>query len=181
MKYCILVVFYLIITKTALSQHISNNNVFAEIGGSTLLYSINYEKIFASKNESAFYAARAGFMINPFLFDFDFGIPLSVSLLKPLKSKNTYFEFKFSIADIWHKEYVSSGLGDTTGFHNSYIYKNLYISSIGFGYRRQPMKNGLFLSLNIQVSYIDKELLPWIGFGIGYSFKTGNTEKINSN
>lgn len=145
------------------------NSLYAEIGGNSL-YSINYDKLFPV-SERLSLAPRIGFS---YYGKDRFHIPVEANLLlaKNRSSKN-FAEF---------------GLG-TTLLTNTNKYANNYSiidkkedKTTGFGtritarigFRHQKPEGGLMYRagvlalVNTQAN--SNKVLPWAGFGIGYSF-----------
>jgi len=159
------------------SQEITRNNVYLEIGGASLFYSINYERLMFKSSENNL-SVRLGLM---YLYSFDErerqirGIPLSVSYLKRIK-KN-YFEVGLSGSAIYDTYNIFDQNGEIAGYEEELI----IMPSFRLGIRHQPSSNGFFWNALLQYSLTavgkpggnfnpSTNSFPFISIGLGYSF-----------
>ncbi len=83
----------------------------------------------------------------------------------------SYPFFSLSLVNRKNEDYFESLIGIT----NNYLADNKYIPYVGLGYRfmSQEKEFGLFLRIMGYVAYkkiYDSDVLPWVGFDLGYSF-----------
>ena len=164
------------ISFNAKSQGLTRNNVVLEIGGASIFYSINYERLLL-KNTDSNIAVRIGGMF--FVLKNDNqryqGVPIGISYLK--KVKKNFFEVGFSASAI----YITTHKTSIYSTEDQYL---LITPSIRLGIRHQPNTKGLYLNGLIQFSLladydlrvyqytqeVDYTFFPFASFGIGYSF-----------
>ena len=132
------------------------NTIYAELAGRSLIYSINYDRIFW-QNKWFNLSGKAGFtyLNNTYL------IPLSVALFTG--KKKGHFEISYTVV-----------------FNPSkYNYPLVPYTAFGAGYRYQnPTGKGLFFSATAYLLYTPSGsvtadniyVIPWAGIGIGKSF-----------
>jgi len=143
------------------SVNANPNACYVELGGPSILYSINYERLFLDR-----IAARIGYSYvggQPTLTT----VPFSVSYL--LGSKNHRLESgigcmyaTFSNFSADQSFWLAGGEPILDGFGG-----NVYI-----GYRYQPITRGLVFRAGVAPSFSWRldYFLPWFGLSLGYSF-----------
>ena len=157
------------------AQELKRNNVYLELAGASMFYSINYERLWLDNNEHNI-ATRGGLMYI-YLFDEQkrtiAGVPISISYIKSL-SKH-FFEVGVSFSAIRDTYYLM--VNDT---ETLFIDELVLMPSIRAGLRHQPSEKKLFWNILAQASLMAHgetanyepyiKFFPMISFGIGYSF-----------
>jgi hypothetical protein len=178
MKSILVFILVVLFVTPSRSQEITRNNVYLEIGGASLFYSINYERLMFKSAENNM-AVRLGVM---YLYSFDErerqirGVPLSFSYLKRIK-KN-YFEIGLSGSAIYDTYNILNQSGEITDYAEELI----IMPSIRAGIRHQPSANGFYWNALLQYSLTavgkpggdfnpSTNSFPFISIGLGYSFK----------
>lgn len=136
---------------------LKKQSLFLELGGSGGFGSINYEKDFLLKTNTA-YSFRAGFCVIP--IDKNNGSALIFPLMVNFKMGNSA-----------HKLEGGVGQGLTVTTKGSAF----ALALAAFGYRYQPTGKRLFFKIAYTplISYIvDRQIQHWGGLSIGYSFKS---------
>lgn len=154
--------------------------LYFEAGGGTLIYSINFERIFDLSPRYAM-SARAGAMyLPPFWFGktspLRVGIPVGLSLLREVRrlTLETGVTFAGLIDSYPSLNPTFAGNGD----HEELI----RVPSVRIGIRNRPMPSKLFWNVALQCSGVlvhelpvagdasETSITPWFSAGIGYGF-----------
>ena len=168
MKKILIILLALGFIQSVKSQEITRNNIYAELGGAAMMYSVNYERLLTS-NRNINFPFRIGLSYtNTNVFDGDntIGVPISISLIKNL-NKSFYFEAGVFVTAFFYEENYN-GMGGSTYLGSDAIVKYMPGASIGF--RRQPEAAGVYYHLHLQVQFIDSDVGVFPGFGLGYAF-----------
>ena len=152
------------------AQDIARNNIYLELGGPAYLHSINYERLL-SKNQELNFPFRIGFFdlsSTTIINDANYGIPLSLSIIKKIKSKKYWFLELKAITTITYTR-----IKVNTHF-TSYNYTSInYIPGISFGYKRQPPVGWFYFHFHFQLTYepkLEGSVCPWLSAGLGTTF-----------
>lgn len=136
---------------------------FAELGGTGLLASLNYDRRFRPfKNENWAMAGRVGVGAIP---DGSLVIPLGVSFLRG--RRKSHFETGAGITlNMW--QLLELAVSD-----ESPSYFTTFLPGISAGYRFQKPKGGFFFKASGHLMYevFDNYLIPWAGIGFGYTLR----------
>ena len=157
------------------AQELRRNNVYFELAGASMFYSMNYERLWLDNDEYNI-TTRAGIMYI-YLFNDEertiAGVPIGASYLKKLKKY--YFEIGVSFSVIRDTYHLDLGNSETLN-----IDELVLMPSIRAGLRHQPTDKRLFWNILAQVSLMAHgetqqyqpyiRVFPLISFGIGYSF-----------
>ncbi len=133
----------------------NRRSIFLEIGGSGGLGSINYEKVFFTKNNTEL-TWRAGLSIAPIDKNNGVGIVFPL-MINSLYGKNS------------HKLETGLGQGITITTKGSFF----ALTTAVIGYRYQPESKNWFyrVSYTPLISYlVDFQIQQWAGLSIGYTF-----------
>lgn len=159
MKHIILLLlFTLPLLSKAQGELTNRKSVYLEVGGSGGLGSLNYEKIFYTKNNTDF-SWRAGLSFAPIDKNNGTGIVFPL-MVNALLGKNA------------HKLELGLGQGITITTRGSFF----AVTTAAVGYRFQPVDKRLFYRVTYTplISYlVDFQVQQWAGISIGYSFKNG--------
>ena len=150
------------------SQEITRNNIYVELGGAAMMYSVNYERLLSS-NRNINFPLRIGLSYtntNVFNGDNTIGLPISFSFIKNL-NRNIYFETRLFVTPFFYQEQYYSQ-GGSMSYDTENIVSFLPGASIGF--RGQPSTAGLYYHIHIQSQVIEKEIGPFLSLGLGYAF-----------
>jgi hypothetical protein len=132
------------------SQEIKQNNVYLEIAGASMFYSVNYERLWFNNGEQNM-TTRLGLM---YLYTFDErerairGTPLSISYLR--KIKKNYFEAGISFAVMRDTYPMFDQNKEQTGEVDELI----LMPSLRIGIRHQPVDTNFFWNVLAQASLI---------------------------
>jgi len=171
------IVFAVALASSVKGQEITRSNLYFEIGGASMFYSINYERLLLKSDQNNL-AVRVGLMYLNFFDDGDRAIssvPVSISYLKKLR-----------------KNYLEVGLSGSVMYDSYYLYplieERIHIEdlvlmpSIRLGIRHQPGPAGFFWNALLQYSltavgsineFNNPEInsFPFLSIGVGYAFK----------
>jgi hypothetical protein len=170
-----------LVVKKNPESEIARNTIFAEVLGSGMYGSLNYERIIFISG-SRFSVRGGGFLY------------LTTRNRKPLIHFSVPVELNYFLGT--RKRYeLGVGMTYANGFYselddndNKLLSKSLYLALKGFGYRFQKPQGGFFLRLDIvtllRLAELNKEYLKerrndpnvWVlpGLSIGYTFKRNN-------
>ncbi len=168
MKKILFILLALGIIQSVKSQEITRNNVYLELGGAAMMYSVNYERLLTS-NRNINFPFRIGLSYtstNVFDGNNTLGVPISISFIKNL-SKSFYFETGVFVTAFFYKE-KHYGMGGSTYLGSDAIVKYMPGASVGF--RRQPETVGVYYHIHLQVQLIDSDVGIFPGIGLGYAF-----------
>ncbi len=171
-------ILFIAISSIARSQEITRNNVFLEVGGASMFYSINYERLLFNNTERNL-SVRFGQMFlilkNDGINRYMIGFPVGVSYLKRI-NKN-FFEAGISVSTI----YDTYDLAGINGEILDTVQDFIIMPSIRSGIRHQPYNNGFYWNALIQFSMVafgdidnfqpQYTAFPFISIGLGYSFR----------
>lgn len=175
-KKIFILVFAVALASTVKGQEITRNNVYFEIGGASMFYSVNYERLLLKSDQNNL-AVRVGLMYLNYFDDKDraiSGVPVSISYLKKLR-KN-FLEVGVSGSVMYDSYYLSLPIEEPW-----HIQDLVLMPSIRLGIRHQPKSAGFFWNTLLQysltaVGYIkefnDLEInsFPFLSIGVGYAF-----------
>lgn len=175
---CLVILF----TKTLLAQE-KKNALYLEVGGNTIFYSINYDRIIPLTPKLKL-APRAGFMYVPLsaLYEDssmgDIRIPVELNLLWSKNSNASNFvEGGIGMSFIQIRDQVSYGLSDIITTRNSFV----KVTTLRLGFRHQKPTGGLMYRAGLLLPIVRDErskfrfgddifYVIWGGFSLGYSF-----------
>ena len=157
---------------------LKRHTLFLELGGSAFYYSIKYDLILKQWNKFSINYA-IGLSVLPYIikknntryYSYIISLPMQLSgLYGKNKSKLEFAVFILPAADIPNKKIILN-----------YNPKNQYSFDTGIeiGYRYQKKQGGLFFKASFLAFYpgfgygwvSDSHFVPWIGIGIGHTFK----------
>jgi hypothetical protein len=181
--------FYFSQTNT-ISNNLKRNSLYLEIGGQSLFYSLNYDKLFLIK-EKIQTSFTFGSSIVPKNTFCDFGISTPVSYSFILGKSIHKFVIGVGLTPFYIKRHIVdeiSSMFDYQGFMNyggqistykiNYLAKEFYIYvTPKLGYRYQKQEGGLFLKADLTpllAGYFYQEKLRE-GYGIGASRQLTST------
>lgn len=176
MRTILITVFTIAFVTTTKAQNITKNNVYFEIGGASLFYSMNYERLMFKSDKNNI-SVRIGIMYLNFFNDTErtmSGVPIGVSYLKKIRKK--YLEVGLSGSMIYDSYYLNSNVEEP-----HHIQDLVLMPSIRAGIRHQPKVGGLFWNALLQYSvtavdninnFNNSEInsFPMVSFGVGYTF-----------
>lgn len=174
MKIIIIIHLLVILPVLIVAQGIKQNNVYLEIAGASMYYSVNYERLWLD-NENYNISTRAGLMYIPFFDDQSrtiVGIPIGASYLKKLSKDYLELGISFSVIRDTYNIHINNS--------DTFIDELILMPSIRAGLRHQPTDTKLFWNILAQASMMAHseterdepyiEFLPLFSLGIGYSF-----------
>ena len=140
---------------------ISVNVVNLELGGTGLLYSVNYERVFLQKT-AYFLSVRVGFGSYSTMEKQQYTVPVEINTLQPVSRQNHYLEW---------------GLGTTYVQEQSRNAYAMLLASGRVGYRFQQDIAGFFFKISytpLFPCWADKifsyKFIHYAGISIGYTF-----------
>ncbi|PJB14147.1 MAG: hypothetical protein CO118_10125 [Flavobacteriales bacterium CG_4_9_14_3_um_filter_32_8] len=149
----ILTVNFVYCQEDSLKEIRTKNSIYLELGGNAFIYSINYDRIFFTK-ESLHIGVRAGLFFFPNYEGNLSAIPIEFNLL--YGRKNSFLEI---------------GIGQT---FNLTIEDDLSASTIRLGYRFQRKERGNGFMFRIAAlplcSVHNQQFGLWAGLSLGYAF-----------
>ena len=163
-------------------NEIKRHTIFLEIGGSALFYSINYDlilkqwKSFSINSGIGFGIIPAIIKVNDKQYSYiDLWLPIHLSVI--YGKRNNKIElglFALSSAEEIPVKKVPPGVFPFTGDPG---YSIPYYIGVDVGFRYQKKGGGLFLKSSFNVFFSRRiwlsrhNFFPWIGLGLGYTFK----------
>ena len=176
-KKIFILIYGIVLVSTVQGQEITRNNVYFEIGGASMFYSVNYERLLLKSDQNNL-AVRAGILYLNFFDDRDrviSGVPVSISYLKKLR-KN-YLEVGLSGSVMYDSYYLYPLIGERI-----HIQDLVLMPSIRLGIRHQPKSAGFFWNALLQYSltavgdmnykgFPEVNSFPFLSIGVGYAFK----------
>jgi hypothetical protein len=162
------------------AQELARNTIYLEAGGTGILGSLNYERLFPLKNNDYAITLRSGFTCRNFILPdhYLYGLPVGTSFV--VRGRKVSFEAgpSFSV--------MLSGWDHSDEFPGDKSEDLLFILGLRMGVRHQPIHKGIFWNILFQPSFIASKTvhtlsyngsnsfyfgyLPWLSLGIGYSF-----------
>lgn len=162
---------------TLVAQEFAKKVFFAEIGGPSFAYSINYQQTLGS-DISLNFPARIGLMYLPSFVFYDkkfIAAPFGIGIAKQLKKENMFLELKFNLVPTHYDKWLSGGNG---GPQITYYQATYYMGySAGIGYKYQPIDGGFYFHANVLLNKNEYFVLSsrdfdiWFGLGLGYCLK----------
>lgn len=154
MKLVLPLLIFFIISSSAFSQNAGRqNNIYFELFGNAGAYSLNYDRVVWNN-----FSTRAGIML---LYDND----------KLIKSFPILVNYRVYLND----DYIETGIGLTifslpfelVNYNQEIANGVLLTGRISYCL---TSSNGMNSSVSFTPLYINKRILPFLGFSIGYSF-----------
>ncbi len=166
------------------SNNLKKNSLYIEIGGQSIFYSLNYDRLFQikEKNQTSFTVGASIVPKNAFC---DFGISTPMSYNFILGKSNHKFVIGIGLTPFYLKRHIIdevSSMFDYQGFMNyggqistykiNYLAKEFYFYlTPKLGYRYQKQEEGLFIKADLTpllAGYFFQEKIR-DGYGIGLS------------
>jgi hypothetical protein len=164
----------------------TKNTFFMEVGGNTMLYSLNYDRIIFQK-KNMFISTRVGLSCIPLNANFSYLFPFETDFC--IGKKNNHFEVGAGILYFHnHSYYLSRGIQND--FVPIYLNMDAVILTGRIGYRYQRPTGGFFFRASFvpMVQLFEKtrddrygtysenviggfSVLPWAGISFGYTLK----------
>lgn len=159
MKIGILILVFTMTIYKIIGQPIDNeelkivkNNIYLELGGSGVVYSINYERIILKINRFSL-NTRIGYAT---LRDF-YAIPMTIHILVGKKR------------NIENRSYLDIGSGITfINFCADCMHEKLVVFI--FGYRFQSLNNGVMCRISYNPFIEGNQFHHWVGVTVGFKF-----------
>lgn len=161
---------------TLTAQEYAKKVIFAEIGGPSFAYSINFQRSLGSEMSLNF-PARIGLMYLPSFDGYDKNIiaaPFGIGMAKQLKNENMFLELKFNLVPTHYDRGLSGGNGGSQNIDYQATYYMGY--SAGIGYKYQPIEGGFYFHANVLLNKNEyfasgnRDFDIWFGLGLGYCF-----------
>jgi len=148
--------FSLLFSTHSFATETANNSVYLELGGNSVVYSINYER-----NFDTHWGWRVGLGSVWVGDEFGFGVPVLVN--KYWGAKDSNHKFETGIGFTYFSAYTRSI------FEDDRSYGQTVVGTASIGYRYLPKTEGLTYKVAF-TPLIQRGFLPWVGFSVGYAF-----------
>ncbi len=142
--------------------------IFAELGGPGVVLSANYDRRFTKETGGFGYRIGLGYS---FMNDFKFTtIPVGVNYLMGDKSRGRFFEVGLNGTMIFINDDLYNDGGFFTVDNVDNQRKTLFMTSLLFGYRSQPIRGGFSFRGGIMPVFIEGETGIGGYLSFGYNF-----------